>query len=171
MTTAAESKRSERSERYERGTRSYIMSHIHGKDTSIEVMVRSYLFRRGLRFRKNDKRYPGRPDVVLPKYHAMVFVNGCFWHAHEGCAAARLPKSNVDFWMAKLARNKERDARQRAELTGEGWRVLVVWECELKRKEDRQARLERLYDDIVSKVPQIGIEPTTPSLGEMCSIH
>ena len=71
-------------EKYERGTRSYTMSHIRGKDTKIEVLVRSYLFRKGLRFRKNDKRYPGHPDVVLPKYHAIVFVNGCFWHMHEG---------------------------------------------------------------------------------------
>ena len=71
-------------EKYERGTRSYTMSHIRGKDTKIEVLVRSYLFRKGLRFRKNDKRYPGHPDVVLPKYHAIVFVNGCFWHMGAG---------------------------------------------------------------------------------------
>lgn len=74
-------------EKYERGTRSYTMSHIRGKDTSIEVMVRRYLFSRGLRFRKNDKRYPGHPDIVLPKWHTVVFVNGCFWHMHEGCKA------------------------------------------------------------------------------------
>ena len=85
-------------EKYERGTRSYTMSHIRGKDTKIEVLVRSYLFRKGLRFRKNDKRYPGHPDVVLPKYHAIVFVNGCFWHMHEGCSKHSMPKSNVEFW-------------------------------------------------------------------------
>ena len=88
-------------EKYERGTRSYTMSHIRGKDTKIEVLVRSYLFRKGLRFRKNDKRYPGHPDVVLPKYHAIVFVNGCFWHMHEGCSKHSMPKSNVEFWQAR----------------------------------------------------------------------
>lgn len=110
-------------EKYERGTRSYTMSHIRGKDTSIERMVRSFLFAKGLRFRKNDKRYPGHPDVVLPKYRTIIFVNGCFWHMHEGCPkATRVPKSNVEFWTAKLLRNHERDARQRAELEADGWK-------------------------------------------------
>ena len=85
--------------KYERGTRSYTMSRIRGKDTKIEVLVRSYLFRRGLRFRKNDKRYPGHPDVVLPKYHVIVFVNGCFWHMHERCGNHSMPKSNVNSGM------------------------------------------------------------------------
>ena len=97
-------------ERYERGTRSYTMSHIRGKDTRIEVLVRRYLFSRGLRFRKNDRRYPGHPDVVLPKWHTIVFINGCFWHAHQGCSKYSIPKSNVEFWTAKLTRNHDRDA-------------------------------------------------------------
>ncbi|MDF7664245.1 very short patch repair endonuclease [Bifidobacterium sp. ESL0763] len=141
-------KRGGKAEKYERGTRSYIMSHIRGKDTKIEVLVRRYLFARGLRFRKNDKRYPGHPDVVLPKWHAMVFVNGCFWHMHSGCPKYRLPKSNVEFWTAKLLRNHERDARQKAELEAQGWRVIVVWECELT-KVRREQTLERLYRQIV----------------------
>lgn len=135
-------------EKYERGTRSYTMSHIRGKDTKIEVMVRSYLFRRGLRFRKNDKRYPGHPDVVLPKYHTIVFVNGCFWHMHEGCSKHSMPKSNVEFWQAKLLRNHNRDIAQRAELEASGWRVITVWECELT-KAARDGRLARLYEQIV----------------------
>lgn len=135
-------------EKYARGTRSYTMSHIRGKDTSIEVLVRSYLFRRGLRFRKNDKRYPGHPDVVLPKWRTIVFVNGCFWHAHEGCSRHSTPKSNVEFWTAKLLRNRERDRRQHAELRAAGWRVIDVWECELV-KSKREERLSRLYDEIV----------------------
>jgi DNA mismatch endonuclease, patch repair protein len=135
-------------EKYARGTRSYTMSHIRGKDTSIEVMVRSYLFSRGLRFRKNDKRYPGHPDVVLPKWHTMVFVNGCFWHMHEGCEKYSIPKSNVDFWTQKLTRNRDRDRRQRAQLEAVGWKVIVVWGCELN-KSNRQARLEKLYREIV----------------------
>mgnify|MGYP002224614526 FL=1 len=111
------------------------MSHIRGKDTSIEMMVRSFLFSKGLRFRKNDKRYPGHPDVVLPKYRTMVFINGCFWHMHENCPkATRVPKSNVEFWSAKLLRNHERDVRQHAELEAMGWKVIVVWECELAKK-------------------------------------
>ena len=123
------------------------MSHIRGKDTSIEVLTRSYLFRRGLRFRKNDRRYPGHPDVVLPKWHVVVFVNGCFWHMHEGCSKHSMPKSNVDFWTAKLTRNRDRDRRQRAELEAMGWRVITVWECELD-KAHREERLARLYDEI-----------------------
>lgn len=135
-------------EKYARGTRSYTMSHIRAKDTKIEVLVRRYLFARGLRFRKNDRRYPGHPDVVLPKWHAIVFVNGCFWHMHEGCAKHAMPKSNVEFWSAKLMRNHERDLRQHAELESAGWRVIVVWECELG-KATRDERLARLYDEIV----------------------
>lgn len=149
-------KKAVKPEKYERGTRSYTMSRIRGKDTKIEVLVRSYLFRRGLRFRKNDKRYPGRPDVVLPRYHTIVFVNGCFWHMHEGCSKFSMPKSNVEFWTAKLVRNHERDIRQRAELEVDGWRVLVVWECELTVKL-RQARLERLYREIVDEGDSVDV--------------
>ncbi|MDB6826882.1 very short patch repair endonuclease, partial [Bifidobacterium longum] len=99
-------------------------------------------------FRKNDKRYPGHPDVVLPKYHAIVFVNGCFWHMHEGCSKHSMPKSNVEFWQAKLLRNHNRDIAQRAELEAAGWRVITVWECELT-KAVRDERLVRLYEQIV----------------------
>lgn len=136
-------------ERYERGTRSYTMSHIRGKDTRIEVLVRRYLFSRGLRFRKNDRRYPGHPDVVLPKWHTIVFINGCFWHAHQGCSKYSIPKSNVEFWTAKLTRNHDRDIAQHAALESAGWHVIVVWECELA-KPVREARLERLYTEITA---------------------
>ncbi len=134
---------------YARGSRSYIMSQIRGKDTSIETLTRSYLFSRGLRFRKNDKRYPGHPDIVLPKYHTIVFINGCFWHMHD-CGDCKIPKSNVEFWTTKLMRNKARDEKQHAELESAGWHVIVVWECELKTVEARQRRLPRLYDEIVA---------------------
>ncbi|MCI1936216.1 MAG: very short patch repair endonuclease [Bifidobacteriaceae bacterium] len=123
------------------------MSRIRGKDTSPERLVRSYLFARGLRFRKNDKRYPGHPDVVLPKYATVVFVNGCFWHLHEGCSKARIPKSNVEFWTAKLLRNRERDAAEIKELEAMGWHVITVWECELAAAR-RDETLENLYDRI-----------------------
>lgn len=117
------------------------MSHIRGKDTRIEVLVRRYLFSRGLRFRKNDRRYPGHPDVVLPKWHTIVFINGCFWHAHQGCSKYSIPKSNVEFWTAKLTRNHDRDIAQHAALESAGWHVIVVWECELA-KPVREARLD-----------------------------
>lgn len=137
-------------EKYERGTRSYTMSHIRGKDTKIEVLVRSYLFRKGLRFRKNDKRYPGHPDVVLPKYHAIVFVNGCFWHMHEGCSKHSMPKSNVEFWQAETTAQSQSRHRSSSsqELEAAGWRVITVWECELT-KAVRDERLVRLYEQIV----------------------
>ena len=137
-------------EKYERGTRSYTMSHIRGKDTSIERWYVAFCLPKALRFRKNDKRYPGHPDVVLPKYRTIIFVNGCFWHMHEGCPkATRVPKSNVEFWTAKLTRNHDRDIAQHAALESAGWHVIVVWECELA-KPVREARLERLYTEITA---------------------
>ncbi|WP_407641060.1 very short patch repair endonuclease [Bifidobacterium italicum] len=134
--------------KYAKGTRSYTMSRIRGKDTSIERIVRSYLFARGMRFRKNDRRYPGHPDVVLSKYHTIVFVNGCFWHMHEGCGGHTMPKTNTAFWREKLQRNRERDRRQHDELRRMGWRVIDVWECELGDA-TRASRLERLVEQIV----------------------
>lgn len=137
-------------DKFSKETRSYIMSQVKGKDTKPEILVRSYLFSRGLRFRKNDKRYPGSPDIVLPKYNTIVFVHGCFWHHHKGCKYATMPKSNVDFWEKKLYRNKERDERNRKELEAMGWNVITVWECELK-KDNVEHTLEDLYIKITSK--------------------
>ena len=137
-------------DKFSKETRSFIMSRIRGKDTKPEILVRSYLFSRGLRFRKNDKRYPGRPDVVLPKYKTVVFVHGCFWHLHEGCKYAKMPKSNVEYWENKLYRNRERDARNQEELKEMGWKVITVWECELK-KDVHEETLELLYDKITSE--------------------
>ena len=130
--------------------RSYNMSRIRSKDTKPEILVRSYLFSKGLRFRKNDKRYPGSPDIVLPKYKTMVFVHGCFWHLHDGCRYARIPKSNVEYWEKKLYRNKERDEHNQKELEEMGWNVITVWECELK-KDKREKTLENLYIQITSE--------------------
>jgi len=129
-------------------TRSYNMSQIHSKDTKIEILVRKYLFSRGLRYRKNDKRYPGRPDIVFPKYKIVIFVNSCFWHHHENCPGFVLPKSKQEYWQAKLERNKQRDTKNITLLQNLGWRVISVWECELK-KTRRDERLERLYNEIV----------------------
>lgn len=137
-------------DKFSKETRSRIMSQIRGKDTKPEILVRSYLFSRGLRFRKNDKRYPGSPDIVLPKYKTIVFVHGCFWHLHEGCKYAKMPKSNVDYWKPKLYRNRERDACNKKELEDMGWTVITVWECELKKDKVGQT-LEDLYIKITSQ--------------------
>ncbi len=128
-------------------TRSYNMSRIRSKDTKPETMVRKYLFSKGLRFRKNDKRYPGHPDILLPKYKAVVFINGCFWHSHENCPDFVLPKSNQDYWVPKLEKNRKRDEENYATLRKDGWNVFIIWECELK-KDTRKQRLEQLHLEI-----------------------
>lgn len=113
-------------------TRSRMMSGIRGRNTKPELVVRRYLHRLGFRFRLHDRRLPGRPDIVLPRYRTVVEVRGCFWHCHGGCRYAARPKSNADFWAAKLRGNVERDARNTAALEEAGWRVLVIWECEVR---------------------------------------
>lgn len=109
------------------------MSRIKGKNTSIEVKVRKYLFSQGFRYRINVTELPGKPDIVLPKYKAVVFVNGCFWHRHTGCKEAYMPKSRVEFWQKKFERNVRNDTMQREKLMEAGWRVFTVWECEVKK--------------------------------------
>lgn len=113
--------------------RSYNMSRIRGKNTRPEELVRRYLFAQGFRYRKNDARFPGKPDIVLPKYKTVIFVNGCFWHAHEGCKYFVWPKSNVDFWKRKINGNIQRDLRNNQLLSEQGWNVIVIWECQLKK--------------------------------------
>lgn len=124
------------------------MSRVKGKDTKPEEVVRKYLFLQGFRYRKNDRRYPGKPDIVLPKYHTVIFVNGCFWHQHPGCKSAALPVSNHDYWEEKLERNVKRDETQIHQLNEMGWRVIIVWECELSTSIKRQKRLEKLVKEI-----------------------
>ena len=128
-------------------TRSYNMSQIKGKNTKPEELVRKYLFAQGFRYRKNDKRFPGSPDIVLPKYKTVIFVNGCFWHKHEGCKYFVWPKNNDNFWKAKILGNSERDKKNYDKLTELGWKVLIVWECELK-KAVRDERLSALVSEI-----------------------
>ena len=135
---------------HSRETRSYNMSQIRNKNTKPEEIVRKYLFSCGLRYRKNDKRLPGHPDIVLPKHKTVVFVNGCFWHVHEGCKYFKGPESNMDFWKNKLTENKRRDVVKIQALKELGWKVIIVWECELKR--DKQiTRLNKLYLEITQK--------------------
>lgn len=130
--------------------RSRCMAAIKGKDTKPEMIVRKYLFSRGLRFRVQVKKLPGTPDIVLPKYKIVVFVNGCFWHGHEGCKYFRLPKSNVEFWREKIERNIERDKESMKALFDLEWKVIRVWECELRNKANREAILNKIYNSITT---------------------
>ena len=113
--------------------RHHIMASIHSADTKPEIVLRHELWRRGFRYRVNDRRLPGSPDVVLPRYTTVVFVHGCFWHGHNGCDKYVAPKSNTDFWINKIEYNKERDQRNYNDLHGAGWHVIVIWECQLKK--------------------------------------
>lgn len=124
------------------------MARITGKDTKPEVMVRKWLFAQGFRYRKNDNRLPGKPDMVFSKYRAVVFVHGCFWHGHEECRKAKLPETAKEFWTEKIGRNRERDRIVRDKLEAAGWRVFVVWQCEILNRADQKERLERLSEQI-----------------------
>lgn len=121
--------------------RSRNMAGIKGKNTAPEKRVRSLLHRMGYRFRLHDARLPGKPDIVLPKHRAIIFVHGCFWHRHEGCKRATMPSNNREFWEKKLSLNRKRDRRQLEELAALGYRSLVVWQCELKDEERLRERL------------------------------
>lgn len=136
---------------HDKETRSYNMSRIKGKDTKPEEIVRKYLFSQGFRYRKNDKRLPGKPDIVLPKYKTVIFVNGCFWHKHEGCKYFAWSQNNAEFWKEKIESNVVRDKKQYEELQDAGWRVIIVWECELRKKQ-KSDTLESLVDEIKAVV-------------------
>lgn len=116
--------------------RSQVMSHIRSKDTKPEMAVRSLLHRMGYRFRLHKRELPGCPDIVLPKYNSVIFVHGCFWHLHEGCRDGTVPKTQHEKWKLKLERNVERDKLHYEELQKMGWKVLVVWECEVEKQLD-----------------------------------
>lgn len=135
------------------------MSQIKNKNTKPEELVRKDLFRRGLRYRKNVKKLPGCPDIVLTRYRTVVFVNGCFWHVHEGCKYFKWPQNNKEFWETKLSGNKKRDIDNICELERLGWKVIVVWECELK-KQFKAERLDKLYTEITGNelLFPIGVE-------------
>lgn len=123
------------------------MSHVRGKDTKPEVMVRQYLFANGFRYRLYRKDLPGKPDIVLPKYKTVIFINGCFWHGHSGCKYATIPEANHDFWLAKISGNIERDKSNHAKLFELGWKVIEIWQCELKPK-FREQTLNNLLTEL-----------------------
>ena len=123
------------------------MSHVRGKDTKPEVMVRQFLFAQGFRYRLYRKDLPGKPDIVLPKYRTVIFINGCFWHGHSGCKYATIPEANHDFWLAKISGNVERDKSNYAKLFELGWKVIEIWQCELKPK-FREQTLNNLLTEL-----------------------
>ena len=129
--------------------RSYNMSHIRNADTKPEKQVRQYLFSKGFRYRKNDARLPGKPDIYLPKYKTVIFVNGCFWHQHDGCRYFVWPKTNEEYWQKKITGNVRRDQSNYTLLQQMGYRVIVIWECELK-KDVINSTLEKLVESIQS---------------------
>ena len=123
------------------------MSHVRGKDTKPEVMVRQFLFAQGFRYRLYRKDLPGKPDIVLPKYNTVIFINGCFWHGHSGCKYATIPEANHDFWLAKISGNIERDKSNHAKLFELGWKVIEIWQCKLKPK-FREQTLNNLLTEL-----------------------
>lgn len=122
------------------------MSHIRGKDTEIEIKVRKYLFSQGFRFRKNVVGMPGKPDIVLPKYKTVIFIHGCYWHRHAGCKNCTTPSTNREFWLEKFEKNIQNDSKHQQELEAAGWKVLILWECEI------EGDFDRLMDNLVTEL-------------------
>ena len=131
--------------------RSRIMASVGRKDTKPELIVRSLLHRKGYRFRLQSKKLPGTPDIILPRYHAAIFVHGCFWHQHRDCPFSKRPGSNTDYWDVKLNENIKRDENVRAKLHRLGWKVLIIWECETNNDQRIQKRIDSLVRDRSSK--------------------
>ena len=134
-------------DRLSKEERSELMSHIRSVNTKPEVALRRALWRRGFRYRVNVKNLPGSPDIVLPKHRTVVFVHGCFWHAHKGCKIYHLPQTNTEFWLAKVTRNQERDQEVWRQLEAKGWSVVIVWECELVK-----AKFDGAVDRVVAEI-------------------
>ena len=128
---------------HSKDTRSYNMSRIRSKNTKPEIIVRKYLFANGFRFLVHDKRFQGKPDIVLPKYRTMVLVHGCFWHGHKGCPSFVVPKTNTEWWLNKIERNIAKDRSNTKSYKAGGWKVIEVWECELKLPQ-REKTLQNL---------------------------
>lgn len=126
-----------------REKRSWNMSRIRGKDTEIEIKVRKYLFSQGFRFRKNVADMPGKPDIILPKYKTVIFIHGCYCHRHTGCKNCTTPNTNREFWLKKFEKNIQNDSKHQQELEAAGWKVLILWECEIEND------FERLMDNLV----------------------
>ena len=134
---------------HDKQTRSYNMSRIRAKDTKPELLVRKYLFAHGFRYRLNVKSLPGKPDIVLPKYKTVIFINGCFWHGHKGCKYFVLPKTRTEWWLQKIKDTQRRDREAEISLNVQGWRVITIWTCEF-----RGEKLEKTFQNLLSQVRQ-----------------
>ncbi len=132
---------------HDKATRSYNMSQIKGKDTKPEIIVRKFLFSNGFRYKLHDKKLPGRPDIVLPKYKTVIFVQGCFWHGHKDCKYFVIPKTRTDFWVNKIEGNQNRDIVKFTQLKELNWKIYLIYECELK-KDKRETTLNRLVNHL-----------------------
>ncbi|MBE7173150.1 MAG: DNA mismatch endonuclease Vsr [Williamsia sp.] len=132
---------------HSKSVRSYNMSKIRGKDTKPEMLVRRYLFSKGLRYRLHDKRLPGKPDIVLPRYKTIVFIHGCFWHGHEGCKYYVVPKTRTEWWLTKINRNVVKDNENNMMLRDAGWQVIEIWECNLK-----SAYIDDTLDSLLNRI-------------------
>lgn len=132
---------------HDKATRSYNMSRIKGKDTKPEMLVRKFLFSKGFRYRLHDKKLPGKPDIVLPKYKTVIFIHGCFWHGHEGCKYYVVPKTRTEWWLEKIGKNIMNDEKAVKALAEMGWKVILIWECEVKKKVFEET-LQRLVADL-----------------------
>lgn len=130
--------------------RSYNMSRIKGKNTKPEILVRKFLFSNGIRYRLHDKRFPGKPDLVFPKYKTVLFIHGCFWHGHKGCKYYVVPKTRTDWWLNKINGNIKKDAKNTALLKKEDWKVVTVWECDLKA-DKKEKTLQKLLKQFKNK--------------------
>lgn len=133
---------------HDKATRSYNMSQIRGKDTKPELLVRKFLFSHGFRYRLHDKKLPGKPDIVLPKYRTVIFVNGCFWHGHSNCRYFVVPKTNAEWWLNKINTNKSKDKNNLVVLKREKWKCITLYECQLKSTK-KENTLLRLLDKII----------------------
>ena len=172
---------------WDKKKRSKVMAKIRSKNTKPEILLRKSLYKNGIRYRINYKKIPGTPDIVLTKYKIAIFVHGCFWHGHENCKIAHIPKSNTIYWENKIHKNKERDNISTMHLLAMGWRVLVIWECEIKKKnlENLVYQLQtiiakdthpafqkiKLYEQVNEDIQQVAedVIPYTPIIG--CDIH
>lgn len=132
---------------HDKATRSYNMSRIKGKDTKPEIIVRKYLHAQGFRYRLHVKDLPGKPDIVLPKYKTVIFVHGCFWHGHEGCRYYVVPKTRTEWWLSKINGNIENDLKKEQALQEAGWKVIRIWECDLK-SDKKEKTLKELINHL-----------------------
>ncbi len=132
---------------YSKERRSWVMARIRGRNTEPEMMIRSMVFRMGFRFRLHDKRLPGCPDIVLPRYKCVIFVNGCFWHGHKHCTRASLPSTHRRFWEKKIFSNAENDRKNRMKLARLGWKHCTVWQCELRKLDVVMRRMGKFLTD------------------------